>query len=108
MVHSFLSIAFVMATAGVIFNVKARMVKETTWQVRRCSLAGGGEGGRCSLSWLADTLTRPRPRAQLELSGKLTQQRRVEAIDKLLTLLTLLVSTVLGLQAVGLDGAAAL
>lgn len=70
-VHSILSIAFVMATAGVIFNVKARMVKETAWQ--------------------------------LELSGKLTQQRRVEAIDKLLTLLTLLVSSILGLQAVGLD-----
>jgi hypothetical protein len=33
-VHSILSIAFVMATAGVIFNVKARMVKETAWQVR--------------------------------------------------------------------------
>jgi len=70
-VHAVLSLSFVIATAGVVFNVKARMVKETSWQ--------------------------------LELNGKVTQQRRIEAIDKLLTLLTLLVSGILGLQAIGLD-----
>ena len=70
-VHAVLSLTFVIATAGVIFNIKARMVKETTWQ--------------------------------LELNGKITQQRRIEAIDKILTLFTIGVSSILGLQAVGLD-----
>ena len=42
---------------------------------------------------------------QLELKGDLTRQRRVEAIDKLLSVLTLLVSAVFALQAIGLDGA---
>lgn len=41
---------------------------------------------------------------QLELKGDLTKQRRVEAVDKLLSVMTLLVSAVFGLQAVGLDG----
>ena len=40
---------------------------------------------------------------KLELSGDLTRQRRVEAVDKLLSVLFLLVTSVLGLQAVGLD-----
>ena len=40
----------------------------------------------------------------LELKGELTKQRRVEAVDKLLTVLTLLVASVFGLQAIGLDG----
>ena len=40
---------------------------------------------------------------KLELSGDLTKQRRVEAVDKLLSVLFLLVTSVLGLQAVGLD-----
>ena len=44
---------------------------------------------------------------QLELKGDLTKQRRVEAVDKLLSVLTLLVGTVFGLQAIGLDGARA-
>jgi len=70
-VHAILSLSFVMATAGVIFNVKARIVKETSWQ--------------------------------MELNGKVTQQRRIEAIDKLFTLLTVGVSFILGLQAIGLD-----
>lgn len=42
---------------------------------------------------------------ELELKGDLTKQRRVEAVDKLLSVLTLLVASVFGLQAVGLDGA---
>ena len=42
---------------------------------------------------------------ELELRGDLTKQRRVEAVDKLLSVLTLLVASVFGLQAVGLDGA---
>lgn len=42
---------------------------------------------------------------ELELKGDLTKQRRVEAVDKLLSVLTLLVAAVFGLQAVGLDGA---
>jgi mechanosensitive ion channel protein 1/2/3 len=41
---------------------------------------------------------------QLELKGDLTKQRRVEAVDKLLSVLVLLVSSVFGLQAIGLDG----
>ena len=45
---------------------------------------------------------------ELELKGDLTKQRRVEAVDKLLSVLTLLVASVFGLQAVGLDGAPAL
>ena len=40
---------------------------------------------------------------KLELSGDLTKQRRVEAVDKLLSVLFLLVTSVFGLQAVGLD-----
>lgn len=60
------------AAARVVFNIKARMTRETTWS--------------------------------LELKGELTKQRRVEAVDKLLTVLTLLVASVFGLQAIGLDG----
>lgn len=41
---------------------------------------------------------------QYELKGDLTRQRRLEAIDKLMSVLTLLVSSVFGLQALGLDG----
>ena len=41
---------------------------------------------------------------QLELKGDLTRQRRLEAIDKLLSVLTLLVTAIFGLQALGLDG----
>ena len=62
------------AAARVVFNIKARMTRETTWS--------------------------------LELKGELTKQRRVEAVDKLLTVLTLLVASVFGLQAIGLDGEA--
>ena len=42
---------------------------------------------------------------QLELSGEVTKQRRIEAVDKLLSVLTLIVAAVFGLQAIGLDGA---
>ena len=41
---------------------------------------------------------------QLELKGDLTKQRRLEAVDKLLSVMTLLVSLIFGLQALGLDG----
>ena len=71
-VRSTLSLMFVIAAARVVFNIKARMTRETTWS--------------------------------LELKGELTKQRRVEAVDKLLTVLTLLVASVFGLQAIGLDG----
>lgn len=76
LVRSTLSLTFVISAARVVFNIKSRMTRETTWQ--------------------------------LELKGDLTKQRRVEAVDKLLSVLTLLVGTVFGLQAVGLDGAPAL
>ncbi len=72
LVRSTLSLTFVIAAARVVFNVKARMTREATWQ--------------------------------LELKGDLTKQRRVEAVDKLLSVLTLLVASVFGLQAIGLDG----
>ena len=72
LVRSALSLTFVIAAARVVFNVKARMTREATWQ--------------------------------LELKGDLTKQRRVEAVDKLLSVLTLLVAAVFGLQAIGLDG----
>ena len=71
-VRSTLSLTFVIAAARVVFNIKARMARETSWQ--------------------------------LELKGDLTKQRRVEAVDKLLSVMTLLVSAVFGLQAIGLDG----
>ncbi|KAL3157479.1 hypothetical protein ABBQ32_011943 [Trebouxia sp. C0010 RCD-2024] len=70
-VRSTLSLTFVIAAARVVFNIKARMARETSWQ--------------------------------LELKGDLTKQRRVEAVDKLLSVMTLLVSLVFGLQAIGLD-----
>ena len=71
-VRSTLSLTFVVAAARVVFNIKARMARETSWQ--------------------------------LELKGDLTKQRRVEAVDKLLSVMTLLVSLIFGLQALGLDG----
>ena len=71
-VRSTLSLTFVIAAARVVFNIKARMAREASWQ--------------------------------LELKGDLTKQRRVEAVDKLLSVMTLLVSLVFGLQAIGLDG----
>ena len=42
---------------------------------------------------------------QMELKGDLTRQRRLEAIDKLMSVLTLVVAAVFALQALGLDGA---
>jgi MscS family membrane protein len=70
-VRSTLSLTFVLAAARVVFNVKARVTRESTWK--------------------------------LELSGDLTKQRRVEAVDKLFSVLFLIVTGVLGLQAIGLD-----
>ena len=46
-------------------------------------------------------------RWQMELRAEVTRMRRVEAVDKLLSVLTLLVASVFGLQAIGLDGACA-
>ena len=40
---------------------------------------------------------------QLELKGDLTRQRRLEAIDKLMSVLTLVVAAIFGVQALGLD-----
>lgn len=40
---------------------------------------------------------------RLELRGESTQQRRVEAVDKLLSVLAFIVTSVLGLKALGLD-----
>lgn len=40
---------------------------------------------------------------RLELKGDLTKQRRLEAVDKLLSVLFLLTAAVFGLQAIGLD-----
>lgn len=40
---------------------------------------------------------------QLELKGDVTRQRRLEAVDKLMSVLTLVVAAVLGVQALGLD-----
>ena len=71
-VRSTLSLTFVIAAAKVVFSIKGRMTRESSWQ--------------------------------LELKGDLTRQRRVEAVDKLLSVLTLLVASVFGLQAIGLDG----
>ncbi len=71
-VRSTLSLTFVIAAAKVVFSIKGRMTRESSWQ--------------------------------LELKGDLTRQRRVEAVDKLLSVLTLLVTSVFGLQAIGLDG----
>ncbi|KAK9863272.1 hypothetical protein WJX84_010012 [Apatococcus fuscideae] len=70
-VRSTLSLTFVIAAAKVVFSIKGRMTRESSWQ--------------------------------LELKGDLTRQRRVEAVDKLLSVLTLLVASVFGLQAIGLD-----
>ncbi len=70
-VRSTLSLTFVIAAARVVFNIKGRIMRETTWQ--------------------------------LELKGDITRQRRFEAVDKLLSVLTLIVGSVFGLQALGLD-----
>lgn len=40
---------------------------------------------------------------QSELKGDVTRQRRLEAIDKLMSVLTLVVASVFGVQALGLD-----
>jgi hypothetical protein len=40
---------------------------------------------------------------QLELKGDVTRQRRLEAVDKLMSVLTLVVAAVFGVQALGLD-----
>lgn len=42
---------------------------------------------------------------QLEVKGDVTRQRRVEAIDKIMSVLTLIVGAVFGFQALGLDSA---
>ena len=40
---------------------------------------------------------------ELELKGDVTRQRRLEAVDKLMSVLTLVVAAVFGVQALGLD-----
>lgn len=70
-VRSTLSLAFVLASARVVFNIKGRILREETWK--------------------------------MELTGDLTKQRRIEAINKLMSVMTLLVASIFGLQAVGLD-----
>lgn len=40
---------------------------------------------------------------QLEVKGDVTRQRRVEAIDKIMSVVTLIVGAVFGFQALGLD-----
>lgn len=40
---------------------------------------------------------------QSELKGDVTRQRRLEAVDKLMSVLTLVVAAVFGVQALGLD-----
>ena len=70
-VRSTLSLTFVMAAARVVFNIKSRIVRESTWQ--------------------------------LELKGDLTKQRRVEAVDKLMSLATIVVASIFGVKALGMD-----
>jgi len=70
-VRSTLSLSFILACANIVFNIKARVLREWTWE--------------------------------LELKGELTRQRRMEALDKLMSVMTLLVGAVMSCQAVGLD-----
>ena len=71
LVRSTNCLVFVIAAAKVVFNIKARVVREQSWQ--------------------------------LELKGDLTRQRRLEAIDKLMSLGTLVISTFFGVRALGMD-----
>ena len=71
LVRSTNCLVFVVAAAKVVFNIKARVVREQSWQ--------------------------------LELKGDLTRQRRLEAIDKLMSLGTLVISSFFGVRALGMD-----
>ncbi len=71
LVRSTNCLVFVLAAAKVVFNIKARVVREQSWQ--------------------------------LELKGDLTRQRRLEAIDKLMSLGTLVISSFFGVRALGMD-----
>lgn len=71
LVRSTNCLVFVLAAAKVVFNIKARIVREQSWQ--------------------------------LELKGDLTRQRRLEAIDKLMSLGTLVISSFFGVRALGMD-----
>lgn len=70
-VRGTLSLTFVLAAARVVFNIKSRIVRESSWQ--------------------------------LELKGDLTRQRRLEAVDKLMSLATIVVASVFGVKALGMD-----
>lgn len=70
-VRTTLSLTFVISAARVVFNIKSRIVRESSWQ--------------------------------LELKGDLTRQRRVEALDKLMSLATIVVASVFGVKALGMD-----
>lgn len=70
-VRTTLSLTFVIAAARVVFNIKSRIVRESSWQ--------------------------------LELKGDLTRQRRLEAVDKLMSLATIVVASVFGVKALGMD-----
>ena len=71
LVRSTNCLTFVAAAARVVFNIKGRIVRESSWQ--------------------------------LELKGDLTRQRRLEAIDKLMSLATLVVASFFGVRALGMD-----
>ena len=70
-VRTTLPLTFVIAAAKVVFNVKSRIVRESTWQ--------------------------------FELKGDITRQRRLEALDKLMSLGTIVVAAVLGVKVLGMD-----
>jgi len=70
-VRTTLSLTFVIAAANVVFNVKSRIIRESSWQ--------------------------------MELQGDLTKQRRLEALDKLMSLGTIVVASIFGVKAIGMD-----
>jgi hypothetical protein len=74
-VRSTLSLTFVLTAAKVVFNIKGRILKRGEFEA---------------------TIGSPADAAKF---------RRLEALDKLLSVLTLIVGSVLALQAIGLDGA---
>jgi mechanosensitive ion channel protein 1/2/3 len=69
MVRQCLSLTFVFAATRVVFNIKSRIVRESSWQ--------------------------------LELKGDVTRQRRLEAIDKLMSLVIIVLASVFAIRAFG-------
>ena len=70
-VKSILSLTFLLVACRVVFNIKSRIVRESSWQ--------------------------------LELKGDITRQRRLEAIDKLLSLATVVVAGFVAVRTMGQD-----